>query len=302
MKVKYTKEEIEIARSLRPIDDTFFRTIAKNNIPLVEHIIKVILNRDDISIVKVNTQDDIHIFEKGHSVILDCLGVDSNGVLFDIEVQKFNNDSLEKRVRYYSSMLDSRYSLSKGMPFKEIKDSYVIFLMEEDYFHLGGQVYEVEKVIKGYNLPFIDGSNTIFVNATNKGREDLDNLMQSLVSADYREMKDKVIKECVMYYKTTLDGNESVCEAVHNYAVKYAEKCAQTSYNEGKDDGIRIGKDEGIKIGKADGINIGIAKGTVKTLINLVNSGNITLECAIANSGLSKEEFSATAKELGLSC
>ena len=73
-----------------------------------------------------------------------------------------------------------------------------------------------------------------------------------------------------MYYKTTLDGNESVCEAVHNYAVKYA----QNSYNEG----------------------------VVKTLINLVNSGNITLECAIANSGLSKEEFSATAKELGLSC
>ena len=195
MKIKYTKEEIEIAKSLRPINDALFRTMAKDNIPLVEHIIRVTLNRDDISIIRINTQDDIHLFSSSHSIILDCLGVDSNGVLFDIEVQKFNNDSLEKRVRYYSSMLDSRYSLSKGMPFKEIKDSYVIFLMEEDYFHLGGQVYEVEKVIKGYNLPFIDGSNTIFVNATNKGREDLDNLMQSLVSADYREMKDKVIKE-----------------------------------------------------------------------------------------------------------
>ncbi|MDD7271371.1 MAG: Rpn family recombination-promoting nuclease/putative transposase [Spirochaetales bacterium] len=278
MKIKYTKEEIELVKALRPINDTLFRTMAKDNIPLVEHIIRVTLNRDDISILRVNTQDDIHIFEKGHSVILDCLGVDSNGVLFDIEVQKFNNDSLEKRVRYYSSMLDSRYSLSKGMPFKEIKDSYVIFLMEEDYFHLGGQVYEVEKVIKGYNLPFIDGSNTIFVNATNKGREDLDNLMQSLVSTDYREMKDQVIRECTMYYKTTVDGEDKVCEALREYVAK--------SYD----------------TGKADGINIGITKGTVTTLINLVNSGNITLDYAIANSGLSKEEFSATAKELGLSC
>ena len=92
-----------------------------------------------------------------------------------------------------------------------------------------------------------------------------------------------------MYYKTTEDGEDKVCDAVHNYAVKYA----QNSYNEGKDDGI--------KIGKADGINIGIAKGTVKTLINLVNSGNITLSYAIANSGLSKEDFINTAKELGLS-
>ena len=89
-----------------------------------------------------------------------------------------------------------------------------------------------------------------------------------------------------MYYKTTKDGDDKVCETVHNYAVKYAEKCTQKSYN------------EGIKIGKADGIT----EGTVKTLINLVNSGNITLDYAIANSGLSKEEFSATAKELGLSC
>ena len=81
-----------------------------------------------------------------------------------------------------------------------------------------------------------------------------------------------------MYYKTTVDGEDKVCEALREYVAK--------SYD----------------TGKADGINIGITKGTVTTLINLVNSGNITLDYAIANSGLSKEEFSATAKELGLSC
>lgn len=151
--------------------------------------------------------------------------------------------------------------------------------MEEDYFHLGGQVYEVEKQIKGYNFPYIDGSNIIFTTAANKGRKELDNMMQSLVAEDYREMKDDVIKGCVMYYKTTQDGDDKVCEAVHNYAVKYAQK----SYNEGKDDGI----------------NIGISKGTVKTLLNLVNSGAITLDYAIANSGLSKEKFISIAESLG---
>ena len=151
--------------------------------------------------------------------------------------------------------------------------------MEEDYFHLGGQVYEVEKQIKGYNFPYIDGRNIIFTTAANKGRKELDNMMQSLVADDYREMKDDVIKGCVMYYKTTQDGDDKVCEAVHNYAVKYAQK----SYNEGKDDGI----------------NIGISKGTVKTLLNLVNSGAITLDYAIANSGLDKEKFISIAESLG---
>ena len=55
MKIKYTKEEIEIAKSLRPINDALFRTMAKDNIPLVEHIIRVTLNRDDISIIRINT-------------------------------------------------------------------------------------------------------------------------------------------------------------------------------------------------------------------------------------------------------
>lgn len=163
--------------------------------------------------------------------------------------------------------------------------------MEEDYFHLGGQVYEVEKQIKGYNFPYIDGSNIIFTTAANKGRKELDNMMQSLVAEDYREMKDDIIKGGVMYYKTTQDGDDKVCEAVHNYAVKYAQK----SY----DEGIKIGKEDGIKIGKADGINIGIAKGTVKTLLNLVNSGAITLDYAIANSGLDKEKFISIAESLG---
>ena len=54
-------------------------------------------------------------------------------------------------------------------------------------------------------------------------------------------------------------------------------------------------EEDGIKIGKADGI----AEGTVRTLLNLVNSGNITLDYAIANSGLDKEKFISVAHSLG---
>ena len=289
MKIKYTKEEIEIAKSLRPINDALFRTMAKDNIPLVEHIIRVTLNRDDISIIRINTQDDIHLFSSSHSIILDCLGVDSNGVLYDIEVQTVDNDDLEKRARYISSMIDVKYALEKNQAYGNLKQSIVIFLMEKDIFGLGKQLYEFIRKEKEINLPLKDGNNIIYVNAENKGREDLNNLMQSLISYNYSDMKDQVIRECTMYYKTTQKGEDKVCEAIREYAAK--------SYDEGKDDGIKIGKEDGIKIGKADGIN----EGTVKTLINLVNSGNITLECAIANSGLSKEEFMSIAKKLGLS-
>ena len=90
-----------------------------------------------------------------------------------------------------------------------------------------------------------------------------------------------------MYYKTTVDGEDKVCEALREYVAK--------SYDTGKADGINIGKADGIKIGKADGIT----EGTVRTLLKLVNSGNITLDYAIANSGLSKDKFNSIADNLG---
>ena len=143
LKSKYTDEERAIARSLRPIDDTLFRTMAKDNIPFVEHIVRVTLNRDDISMLKVNTQDDIHIYEKAHSVILDCLAVDDAGNLYNIEVQATKKGDLVKRARYISSMIDSRYALGKGISsYNEIKTQIVIFLMEEDIFDRGKQLYK----------------------------------------------------------------------------------------------------------------------------------------------------------------
>ena len=271
LKSKYTDEERAIARSLRPIDDTLFRTMAKDNIPFVEHIVRVTLNRDDISILKINTQDDIHLFEKAHSVILDCLAVDKEGTYYDIEVQASKKGDEVKRARYISSMIDSRYALGKGISsYNEIKTQIVIFLMEEDIFDRGKQLYKFKRTEEESKLPLDDGSFIIYVNAKNKGREELDNLMQSLVSSNYLEMNDNVIKGCTMYYKTTVEGEDHVCDAVQQYAEK--------SYNNGRTEGISI---------------------AVKALLNLVSKGIITLDAAIIDSGLNKDEFYLIAKSLG---
>ncbi len=271
LKSKYTDEERVIARSLRPIDDTLFRTMAKDNIPFVEHIVRVTLNRDDISILKINTQDDIHLFEKAHSVILDCLAVDKEGTYYDIEVQASKKGDEVKRARYISSMIDSRYALGKGISsYNEIKTQIVIFLMEEDIFDRGKQLYKFKRIEEESKLPLDDGSFIIYVNAKNKGREELDNLMQSLVSSNYLEMNDNVIKGCTMYYKTTVEGEDHVCDAVQQYAEK--------SYNNGRTEGISI---------------------AVKALLNLVGKGIITIDAAVLDSGLNKDEFYSIAETLG---
>ena len=82
-----------------------------------------------------------------------------------------------------------------------------------------------------------------------------------------------------MYYKTTLEGEDHVCEAVQNYAENYARKRAEESYNEG--------------------VNNGKAEGSVNSLASLIISGDIPLDLAIKSLGLSKDVFISIASRLG---
>ena len=88
-------------------------------------------------------------------------------------------------------------------------------------------------------------------------------------------MKDNVIKECTMYYKTSEIGEDEVCEAMREYVAK--------SFTSGKAEGKTEGK----------------AEGKTEILLDLVNKGTITLDYAFENSGLPKEEFLSIAKSLG---
>ena len=135
--------------------------------------------------------------------------------------------------------------------------------MEDDIFDKGKQLYEFKRYDDQSKLSLDDGSRIIYINAKNKGRKELDNLMQSLISSDYKTMKDDVIKECAMYYKTSEIGEDEVCEAMRDYVAK------------------------SIKSVRAE------------TLLDLVNKGAITLDYAIENSGLPKEEFLSIAETLG---
>ena len=70
-----------------------------------------------------------------------------------------------------------------------------------------------------------------------------------------------------MYYKTTVEGEDEVCDIVQAYAEK--------SYDKGK------------------------AEGIVQALLELVSSGTISFDYAINKSKLSKKEFLDIASRLG---
>ena len=81
----------------------------------------------------------------------------------DIEMQTTNKHDLEKRSRYYQALMDID-CLEKGGKFKDLKNTYVVFICTFDYLGLGEPMYVVESYIRKNDLHFNDGTSKILLN------------------------------------------------------------------------------------------------------------------------------------------
>ena len=120
------------------MDDMLFRRAFRERPDLAEHLIRGILSKPDLNVVKMNTQASLSALNT-KEVILDCLCTDSEGNLYNIEVQNDVSKSLGKRARAYGSLIDSSI-FKKGQKYEELPDRYIIFITREDFLKNGRQV------------------------------------------------------------------------------------------------------------------------------------------------------------------
>ena len=77
---------------------------------------------------------------------MDAYGTDSDRKKYDLEIQRADKGAEPYRARYHSSVLDIE-NLHSGQEFKELPDTYTIFITEEDFFGMGKPVYPIESFI-----------------------------------------------------------------------------------------------------------------------------------------------------------
>ena len=76
------------------------------------------------------------------------------------------NRELSKRTRYYQGMMDIN-SLPKGESYKNLKESYIVFVCSFDPFHRSNLIYTFRnKCIEIEDLELDDKATKIFLNAT----------------------------------------------------------------------------------------------------------------------------------------
>ena len=211
------EKQIEKLKLLRPIDDTFMRCIFRDNTPLVQKVLRIIMDKPDLNVIRSETQADMKRLLGARSLCLDVYADDSDGKEYDIEVQRADTGASEKRARYHSSAIDSDV-LDAKEDFEDLPESYVIFITENDFYHKGLPFYRIERINIDTGEPFNDGEHILYVNGEYRGDNDLGNLMHDFSCSNPDEMIDKEMAEISRYYKETKEGQDIMCKVMEDYA------------------------------------------------------------------------------------
>ena len=175
-KKRHRQEDLERLRRFTPMDDTFMRCMFKDNLPLAQMVLRIILDKDDLVLTHCETQADMKRVTGARSVCLDAYGTDNTGKKYNIEVQQATESALIKRARYHSSILDVE-NLDEGQSFDELPDTYVIFIMQKDVFGKGLPIYKAKTTVTGTDINYEDGKHIWYVNGEYRGDDAIGRLM-----------------------------------------------------------------------------------------------------------------------------
>ena len=237
MKDKRIQEVEAIIDDMCLMDDDLMSRVFDENIEATQILIKTIL-QEEVDVVESKGQWDIkNPLADGRGIRLDVFARDSKGNYFDCEVQRKDDGADPRRARFNSSMLDTRM-LKKNQSMKELKDSYVIFITENDYFKKNESVYRIDRTMETGEM-YGDGSHIIYVNGQYKGDDDIGRLIADMNNRTTEGFYYKELEDGVRHFKIDKKGRKTMSGAVEKYADK--------NKAEGRAEGRLEGKLEDIK-------------------------------------------------------
>ena len=167
--MKTFAEQKALVSQLNLMDDLFFHKVAEDK-AACEEILRIILKKPDLRVTESQPQRYLRNVD-AHSAVLDVLCTDDSGRLFNIEVQKQDNDLHQRRVRFNISNIDTAF-MEKGLHYKDFPDVCVVFISEFDMFRKNRTLYHVRRILEETNDFVENGTHEVYVNtAINDGSD-----------------------------------------------------------------------------------------------------------------------------------
>ena len=163
-------------------------------------------------------------------VRFDVYAKDENNRMYDIEMQVVNHHDLGKRIAYYQNKLSSK-ALKPSQKFFEKNDTYVIFVCDFDYFHLGLPIYHTTMRLKEDLNRIVDtGEYSVILNSRAKDFSSvspevnafLEYVRENKVSNEFTKDLDREVKKV----KSSTETRDSF--------MTWEEKLAEERYYAGK--------------------------------------------------------------------
>lgn len=215
------RKDLERLQNFRLIDDDFMRVVFDQDIECTTLLLRIILNRNDLTVLEVKSQYAISDLQK-RSIYLDIRAVDAQGVIYNIEVQRSNKGAGAKRARYHGSLIDAASS-SSGDDFDDLAEIYVIFITENDVLGDGRPIYHIDRIVRETGKPFDDQSHIIYINSQIRNETALGRLMHDFWCTQADDMHYRVLAERVRHFKEDKEGQNTMCEAIEQMRNEVAQ-------------------------------------------------------------------------------
>ena len=177
------------------LSNDFLFSKVMGNLSICKELIEKLLDIGEIERIEYpEKQKAIDIDRDAKSVRLDVYVKDDQGTVYNVEMQATDTGELPQRSRYYQSMIDLDM-LEKGVHYKTLKRSYVIFICTEDIFDKEMYRYSFENIckeIEGFRLE--DGTHKIFFNTKGIHGEISDEIRDFLRYVDGNESDNAFVK------------------------------------------------------------------------------------------------------------
>ena len=202
----------EIER-FRLMDDDFMSKCLENAPECIELMLQIILGKKDLKVVRAQTEYPIKSLQ-GRGVRFDVFARDSKGREYDIEIQRADKGAEPRRARYKSALMDAN-ALKSGGDVGMLRDTYVIFITENDVMGGGCEVYEIDRTIRQMKgKGFGDGTHIVYVNGATRSATEIGRLMHDLLCPDAAKMHFDLLKKRVSQFKNSEEGRHYMCEAM----------------------------------------------------------------------------------------
>ncbi|MBQ6139713.1 MAG: Rpn family recombination-promoting nuclease/putative transposase [Kiritimatiellae bacterium] len=213
-------EYLALIEDFRLMDDTFMSKCLENAPECIELILRIVIGKKDLKVIRSQTEFPIKSLQ-GRGVRFDVFARDSKGREYDIEIQRADKGAEPKRARYNSALMDAN-ALKSGDDVSKLRDTYVIFITENDVMGDRQEVYVYERVEKKSGKALVDGTHIIYVNGATRSETEIGKLVHDLMCRNAAEMYFDVLKRQVEQFKDSEEGRRIMCKAVEEYAERRA--------------------------------------------------------------------------------